>query len=126
MPIKDTLSDGTLYFVDTETGVRSILGGISEVNLITEEEKESSGRFKLGERIVSGDLSKGFSYTAVCSINNFSMGDVYLKCLEDGVDVICVPNNFRRMHGYKVRRRSLRKRRAMQKLKMAWKKEKAQ
>ena len=117
MPIKETLSDGTLYFVDTETGERSILGGISEIdtvteaqNLITEEEKESSERFKWGE-----------SEKAVFSIENFSMRDAYLKCLENGVGIFWVPNNFRRMHGYKVRRRSLRKRRAMQKLKLPWK-----
>lgn len=122
MPIKEGLSDGTLYFVDTETGERSILGDISEIdavttaqNLIAEEEKESSGRFKWRE-----------SETAVCSINNFSIRNAYLKCLEEGVDIFWVPNNFRRMHGYKVRRRSLRKRRAMQKLKLPWKKQKAQ
>lgn len=117
MPIKDDLSDGTLYFVDTETGIRSILSDISEIdtvteaqNLITEEEKESYERFKWDD-----------SETAVFSIKNFSMRDAYLKCLEDGVDIFWVPNNFRRMHGYKVRRRSLRKRRAMQKLKLPWK-----
>lgn len=98
MPIKETLSDETLYFVDTETGERSIFGGITEVNLITEEEKESSERFKWGE-----------SETAVFSIENFSIRDAYLKCLKDGIDVIWVPNNFRRTHGYKVRRLSLRK-----------------
>lgn len=113
MPIKETLSDGTFYFVDTETGERRIFGGITEVdvtqkaqNLITEEEKESSGRFK---------------WTAVFSIDNFSMRDAYLRCLEDRVDIFWMPNNFRRMHGYRARRRSLRKRRAMQKLKMPWK-----
>lgn len=117
MPIKETLCDGTFYFVDTETGERRIFGGITEVdvtskaqNLITEEEKESSHRFKWGE-----------SETAVFSIENFSMRDAYLKCLENGIDIFWVPNNFRRMHGYKVRRRSLRKRRAMQKLKLPWK-----
>ena len=117
MPTKETLCDGTFYFVDTETGVKRIFGGITEVyvtskaqNLIAEEEKESSGRFKWGD-----------SEIAVFSINNFSMRDAYLKCLEDGVDIFWVPNNFRRMHGYKVRRRSLRKRRAMQKLKLPWK-----
>ena len=122
MPIKEGLSDGTLYFVDTETGERSIFGGISEIdtvttakNLIAEDEKESSGRFKWGD-----------SETAVFSIKNFSMRDAYLKCLEDGINVIWVPNNFRRMHGYRARRLSLRKRRAAQKLKMAWKKQKAQ
>ena len=124
MPIKEDLSDGTLYFVDTETGVRSILGDISEIdtiteaqNLITEEEKESSERFKWGD-----------SETSAFSINNFSIRDAYLKCLEDGVDAIWVPvpNNFRRMHGYRAKRLSLRKRRAAQKLKMAWKKQKAQ
>ena len=117
MPIKETLSDETLYFVDTETGERRILCDISEIdtvteaqNLITEEEKESSDRFKWGD-----------SETAVFSIKNFLTRDVYLMCLEEGIDVIWVPNNFRRMHGYKVRRRSLRKRRAMQKLKLPWK-----
>ena len=116
MPIKETLSDGTFYFVDTETGERRILGGITEVdvtskaqNLIAEEEKESSDRFKWGE-----------SETAVFSIENFSIRDAYLKCLKDGIDIFWVPNNFRRMHGYKTRRRSLRKRRAMQKLKLPW------
>lgn len=117
MPTKESLSDATLYFVDTETGERSILSGISEIdtvseaqNLIAEEEKESSGRFKWDD-----------SETSVFSINNFSIRDAYLRLLEAGVDVFWVPNNFRRTHGYKVRRRSLRKRRAMQKLKMAWK-----
>lgn len=124
MPIKETLSDGTFYFVDTETGEMHIFSGITEVdvaqkaqNLITEEEKESSDRFKWGD-----------SYTAEFSIKNFSMRDAYLKCLEDGVDAIWVPvpNNFRRMHGYRARRLSLRKRRAAQKLKTVWKKQKAQ
>ena len=117
MPIKKIVHDGTLYFVDTETGERHIFGDITEVdvtskaqNLITEEEKESSERFKWGE-----------SETAVFSIENFSIRDAYLKCLKDGIDVIWVPNNFRRTHGYKVRRLSLRKRRAMQKLKLPWK-----
>lgn len=114
MPIKEGLSDGTLYFVDTETGERSIFGCISEIDTVTEE-KENSGRFKWGD-----------SETAVFLIENFSMRDAYLKCLENGVGIFWVPNNFRRMHGYKVVRRSLRKRRAMQKLKMAWKKQKAQ
>lgn len=122
MPIKDGLSDVTLYFVDTETGERSIFSGISEVDLvpeaqklITEEEKESSGRFKWGD-----------SETAVFTIKNFSMRDAYLMCLKEGIDVIWVPNNFRRMHGYRVRRLSLRKRRAMKALKLSWKRQKAQ
>ena len=116
MPIKETLSDGTLYFVDTETGERRILCDISEIdtvteaqNLITEGEKESSDRFKWGD-----------SETAVFSIENFSMRNAYLKCLEEGIDIFWVPNNFRRMHGYRARRLSLRKRRAMQKLKLPW------
>lgn len=120
MPIKEGLSDGTLYFVDTETGKRSIFGGITEIdtvtkaqNLITEEEKESSERFKWDD---SDDFALSFY-----SDYNFSARDAYLKCLKDGVDVFWIPNNFRRMHGYKVRRRSLRKRRAMQKLKLPWK-----
>ncbi len=120
MPIKETLSDGTFYFVDTETGERRILGGITEVdvtskaqNLITEEEKESSERFKWGD---SDEFTLSIYYD-----HNFSARYTYLMCLKAGVDIFFVPNNFRRMHGYKVRRRSLRKRRAMQKLKLPWK-----
>lgn len=113
MPIKEGLSDGTLYFVDTETGERSIFGGISEIdtvseaqNLITEEEKDSSERFKWDDFTLS-----------IYTDYNFSAKDAYLMCLKAGIDIFWMPNNFRRMHGYRVRRCSLRKRRAMKALK---------
>lgn len=129
MPIKEGLNDATLYLVDTETGERSIFNGISEIdtvseaqNLITEEEKWGDS----DKRIISCDIAKCDSETAVFRIKNFSMRDAYLRCLKDGVDVFWIPNNFRRMHGYKVRRCSLKNRRAMKASKRLWKKQKAQ
>ena len=120
MPIKKIVHDEILYFVDTETGEIKQLMPFNDFcaasiahDLTGDAIKVGSGQLKLGD---SDEFTLSIYYD-----HNFSARVTYLMCLKAGVDIFFVPNNFRRMHGYKVRRRSLRKRRAMQKLKLPWK-----
>ena len=104
MPVKDAEFDGKLYFNDgfewVEAGVLDEIHELS-TGIVNAEGKEAKfeGCF---------DAFPVFEWNYEVSLRP----DLYLWRMQNGIFTYLVPNNWRRMHGFRVRRRSVAKRRA--------------
>ena len=104
MPIKDCGFDEKLYFYD---GVEwKEVGNLDKMHELSTEIISSEGEEAKFEGFFEG--MPVFEWDCEISLRH----DLYFWRMKNGFFTYLVPNNWRRMHGFRARRRSVTKRRA--------------